>query len=125
MSKIVVLVISIILNIVEGQNRPNYVNLCNFQNIGSSGGHHCQGLQELKIEAQSSQNENFWCVLLDNRNGHYTNQVLKFGFTGGINSVAQVYVFLIIFPNHVLPTILPPVLLQGKHTSRCFKNGFL
>lgn len=92
MSKIVFLFTSIILllNKVEGQNKPNYVTLCDFQNIGSSGRHQCQGLNELKIEEQSKQNENFWCILLDNRSGQYTNQILKFGFTGGVNQMAQV-----------------------------------
>lgn len=99
MSKIVILITLIILfvNIIEGQNKPNYVNLCNFQNIGSSSPHQCQGLNELKIEEQSSQNENFWCILLDNRNGQYTNQILKFGFTGGVNQMAQVCYLRFIF----------------------------
>lgn len=99
MLKIVILIISIIslLNAVEGQSKPNYVNLCDFQNIGSAARHQCQGVTEIRIQEQSSQNENFWCFLLDNRNGQYTNQILKFGFIGGMNQMAQVcdfYVFI-------------------------------
>lgn len=80
----------LVLTIVEGQNKQNPVKLCNFQNISNAVRHPCQGLHELKIEQQSSQNENFWCIFLDNRNGQYTNQLLKFGFTGGVHTRRQV-----------------------------------
>lgn len=81
----------LVLTIVKGsQIKQNPVKLCNFQNISSAVRHPCQGLHELKIEQQYSHDESFWCVFLDNRNGQYSNQLLKFGFTGGVHSRKQV-----------------------------------
>lgn len=61
----------------HGQYSDPYLSQCGLQQKNNTYLNSCNRIQELSVIRSFYDNVNFLCVVLDNRNGRYSNQIIK------------------------------------------------
>lgn len=62
---------------INGQFNSPLLNQCRLQPNNERHVNNCDSIQELTIVRTLNENEEFLCVVLDNRSGRYSNQIIQ------------------------------------------------
>lgn len=62
---------------VYGQFSDPYLNQCWLQQKNNTYVNNCNRIQELTVVRTFYNNEDFLCIILDNRNGRHLNQIIQ------------------------------------------------
>lgn len=62
---------------INGQFNSPFLSQCGFQPNSERHVNNCDTIRELSITSSLYDNEEFLCVVLDNRSGRYSNQIIQ------------------------------------------------
>lgn len=62
---------------INGQTSDPYLSQCKLQQTNNTYVNNCNRSQELSVVRSYYENVDFLCVILDNRNGRYSNQIIQ------------------------------------------------
>lgn len=81
---------------INGQFNSPLLNQCRLQSNSERHVNNCDSIQELSIVKTLYEDEEFLCVVLDNRNGRYSNQIIQIKISNNYN-IAFVSIFFKFF----------------------------
>lgn len=81
---------------INGQFNSPLLNQCRLPSNSERHVNNCDSIRELSIVRTIYENEEFFCVVLDNRRGRYTNQIIQIKISNNYN-IAFVSKNLLIF----------------------------
>lgn len=85
-----------VFSIINGQFNSPLLNNCMLQSNSERHVNNCDSIRELSIVRTVYENEEFLCVVLDNRSGRYSNQIIQIKISNNY-IIAFVSKFLIFF----------------------------
>lgn len=82
---------------INGQFNSPLLNQCRLQLNIERHVNNCDSIRELSIVRTLYENEEFLCVILDNRSGRYSNQIIQIKISNNYR-IAFVSMICVIFP---------------------------